>query len=239
MKKEVLIVIPAYNESHNIVKVLNEIKKDADFADVIVVNDCSTDDTEDVLKKNKVNYLNNIFNMGYGGAVQSGIKYANENNYNYVIMLDADGQHIPKEAEKLYQYMKKHNVDIVIGSRYLKDMGYHCPFFRKIGTRIFSWMVKVFCHQVIKDLLSGFQCINRDVIKRYSKMGGYPEFPDANLTIEMLRSGYTFAEVPVKMRNREDGTSIHGGIIKPIKYMINTTYEIIFILLTVPKKEKK
>ena len=91
-----------------------------------------------IVEENKVKCIDNIFNMRYAWAVQTGIKYAYQNNYDYVIQFDADGQHIAKEAMKLYKKMKKTNSDIVIGSRYLKDTGYPCPFFRKMGTKIFS-----------------------------------------------------------------------------------------------------
>ena len=127
--------------------------------------------------------------------------------------------------------MEKGENDIIIGSRYLVDMGYPCPFFRKIGTKMFSFLILLFCRKKIKDPLSGFQCLNKDVIKRYSKIGGYPEYPDANLVIEMLLEGYKIKEVPVKMRLREAGESMHGGIIKPIKYMIEMFYAIIIIMI--------
>lgn len=232
MKKErVLFIIPAYNEEENIEKVLKEIKKDAPFADIVVINDCSTDNTKNIVEKNNVKCIDGIFNLRYAGAVQTGLKYAYQNNYDYVIQFDADGQHIAKEAIKLLEEAKESDVDIVIGSRYLVDTGYPCPFFRKIGTKMFALLVKLFCKKKIADPLSGFQCLNRKVIKRYSKMGGYPEYPDANLVIEMLMSGYKIKEVPVKMRLREAGESMHGGIIKPIKYMINMFYTIIFIVI--------
>jgi glycosyltransferase involved in cell wall biosynthesis len=242
MKKDkILFVIPAYNEAENIEKVLKEIKKDAPFADILVINDCSKDNTKEIVEANGVKCITGIFNLRYAWAVQTGIKYAYQNNYDYVIQFDADGQHIAKEAIKLYDKMKETNCDIVIGSRYLKDMGYPCPFMRRVGTRIFEGMIKLFCHQRIADPLSGFQCLNKKVIERYSKMGNYPEFPDANLIIEMLLQGYKIEEVPVKMRLREAGESMHGGIIKPIKYMINMFYTIIFILIQNPriKKESK
>ena len=111
---KILFVIPAYNEEANISKVLSEIKKDFETADVLVINDCSTDQTLEVLKKSKVKYISNIFNMGYAMAVQTGIKYAAIYDYDYVIQFDADGQHIAKEAVKLYEHAKKNNCDIVI-----------------------------------------------------------------------------------------------------------------------------
>ena len=187
MKKDkVLFVIPAYNEAENIEKVLKELKRDADFADVLVINDCSKDNTREIVEKNGVKCITGVFNLRYAMAVQTGIKYAVLNNYDYVIQFDADGQHIAKEAVKLYKRMKEENCDIVIGSRYLEDTGYPCPFFRKIGTKFFAGIVKLVCKQRIADPLSGFQCLNRKVIERYAKIGNYPEFPDANLVIEML-----------------------------------------------------
>lgn len=238
-RSRVLFVIPAYNEEGNIKKVLDEIKRDVSYADIIVINDCSSDNTKDVVRDNGVPCIDGIFNLKYAWALQTGLKYAYQNNYDYVIQFDADGQHIAKEAIKLLEEIKKGNVDIVIGSRFLVDMGYPSPFFRRLGTKIFEILIKIFCKVKIADSLSGFQCLNKRVIERYAKMGGYPEFPDANLVIEMLMDGYKIKEVPVKMRLREDGISMHGGIIKPIKYMINMIYTISFIVIKNMFNKKK
>ncbi len=235
---KVLFVIPAYNEEENIGKVLDELRKDASFADILVIDDCSKDRTKEIVEKKKVPCITNIFNMRYAMAIQTGIKYAYENGYDYVIQFDADGQHIAKEAIKLLDEIKKGKADIVIGSRYLVDTGYPCPFFRRIGTKIFSLLIKLFCHKTIADPLSGFQCLNARVIEYYSKMGNYPEYPDANLVIEMLKKGYNIVEIPTKMRLREAGVSMHGGIIKPIKYMIEMFYSIFFILISTPRQKK-
>ena len=127
--------------------------------------------------------------------------------------------------------MKTSNVDIVIGSRFLKDTGYKHPFFKKVATKLFTLIIKIFCKQEITDPTSGFQCLNKKVIEYYSKMGNYPEYPDANLIIDVLLKGFTIKEISVKMRLREAGESMHGGIIKPIKYMINMIYTITVILI--------
>lgn len=229
--KRVLLIIPAYNEEKNIRKVLNEVKKEITFADIVVINDGSSDNTSKIVKKEDVRCIDMPFNSGYSNAVQTGIKYAYENNYNYVIQFDADGQHIAKEAKKLYKHIRKTNCDIVIGSRYLKDLKYNCPFFRRIGTKIFQIMIRIFCKKRITDPLSGFQCLNKKVIKEYSKISGYPEYPDANLVIEMLIKDYKIEEIPTKMRLRKYGNSMHGGIIKPIKYMVQMIYTIVFIII--------
>ena len=228
---KVLFVIPAYNEEANIENVIKEIKRDVKYADILIINDCSTDNTKKIIENNNVKCITGIFNLKYAWAVQTGIKYAYQNDYDYVIQFDADGQHIAKEAEKLLNEMKKSNVDIVIGSRFLKDTGYKHPFFKKVATKLFTLIIKIFCKQEITDPTSGFQCLNKKVIEYYSKMGNYPEYPDANLIIDVLLKGFTIKEISVKMRLREAGESMHGGIIKPIKYMINMIYTITVILI--------
>ena len=237
-ESKVLIIIPAYNEADNIQSVLTEIKKDIPKAAILVIDDCSTDSTGQIVAKNHIKCITNVFNMRYAWAIQTGIKYAQQYNYDYAILMDADGQHIPSEAKKLYESAIAKQTDITIGSRYLKDLGYHCPFFRKIGTKFFSILVKLFTGQRITDPLSGFQCINKKVIDHYSKCGNYPEYPDANLIIEMLLNGYTISEVPVKMRTRESGTSMHSGIWKPIKYMITQFYICIVLLVKYAGRRK-
>lgn len=228
---KILIVIPAYNEEKNIKKVIDELKSDFKESDVLVVNDCSKDKTRYILEKNKINHINHCVNLGYSGAVQTGIKYVCYNDYDYVVQFDADGQHIAKEAKKIFDVALKTNADIVIGSRFIKKTNYKHPFFRKIGTKLFSKIIKIFCKKNIYDPTSGLQCLNRKVIERYSKLGGYPEFPDANLIIEMLFEKYTIEEVSVEMRQSNTGQSMHGGIIKPIKYMISVLYNITFIII--------
>ena len=222
---KVLLVIPAYNEELNIDKVLKEIKKDLNGVDILVINDCSLDKTQSVVLSNNVKCITLPFNMGYSKAVQTGIKYANDYNYDYVIQFDADGQHIASEAKKMLDYILKEKCDIV------KENNYKQSFFRKLGTIIFSKLIKSFCKTTITDPLSGFQCLNKRAIQRFSKLGGYPNYPDANLIIELLYEKFDIKEISVKMRFREFGESMHGGIIKPIKYMLEMFYTIFIILL--------
>ncbi len=229
--KKIIFVIPAYNEDKHIAHVIEDIHKNMPEADIVITNDYSKDRTKDIVEGLGVPCMNVPFNMGYAMAVQTGIKYAYMNGYDYVIQFDADGQHLASEAKKLVEKMKETGANIVIGSRFLEKTDYQHPFFRKLGTKMFQIIIKIFCRKVITDPTSGFQLLDRSVIERYAKMGKYPEFPDANLIIEMLLAGYNIEEVAVKMKLNDEGKSMHGGIIKPIKYMINVTYTIIFILL--------
>ena len=232
-----IFVVPAYNEEKNIEKVVKDINKNMPKADIVVINDYSNDQTQAIIESLKVPCLNVPFNLGYAMAVQTGIKYAYENNYDYVIQFDADGQHLASEASKLVKKMKETNANIIIGSRFIEKTDYKHPLFRKIGTKIFSILIKLFCNKKITDPTSGFQLLDRTVIERYAKIGKYPEFPDANLIIEMLLNGYEIEEVSVKMKLNDTGQSMHGGIIKPIKYMINVLYTICYIIIQYSNKK--
>lgn len=231
LKVKTLIVMPAHNEEQNIKEVIEEIKSDLPELDLLVINDASSDNTLEILKENKVKSITLPFNLGYALAVQTGIKYAYEHGYDYVIQMDADGQHIASEAKKLLKYMEENNPDIVIGSRFLEKTEYKHGIMRKLGTSILSGLIKMICHKKIKDPTSGFQCINKKAIKYFSGIGNYPEFPDANLIIELLLDGYTICEIPSKMRERKNGKSMHRGIIAPIKYGIKVLYNIIIVIL--------
>ena len=229
MKNRVLIVIPAYNEAESIGNVISDINREIKNADVVVINDCSTDKTEE--KIGKTACITNRYNMGYALSVQTGIKYAKYNNYDYVIQMDADGQHLASEAKKLLDVCINKNADIVLGSRYYKNSTYKSPFFRRFGTKLFVSLIRLFCGRKITDPLTGFQCINRKVIDYYSKAGNYPEYPDAGLIIEMLMKKYKIVETNVKMNKRQAGTSMHSGFISPIIYMTTQLYTCIIIFI--------
>lgn len=231
MTKELLVIIPAYNEDMNIIGVLREVKEIIPEADILVVNDCSTDNTLSILEDNKVNYITTPFNLHYSGAIQTGFKYALGKGYKYAAQFDGDGQHIANELAKLFDCIKKENVDIVIGSRFIQKTSYKHPIFRRIGTDLFKRLIKITCGEKITDPTSGLQVLNRRVYQRYAGMSDYPDYPDANLIIEMLLLGYKIKEVPVLMRERIYGESMHSGIFEAFSYMIRMMYSILVILL--------
>ncbi|KAA8785648.1 glycosyltransferase family 2 protein [Paenibacillus amylolyticus] len=227
-----LIIIPAYNEEKNILKVLQEVKEDLVGADILVIDDCSKDRTREVVQNVKgVNLISLPVNLGYSGALQTGFKFAVENSYDIVIQFDGDGQHIASEAKALINVLIEENADIVIGSRFKKENDYNHSFFRKMGTNFFKVIIRSVCKVDITDPTSGFQVLRKSVFQNYALMNNYPEYPDANLIIDMLLRGFRVSEYQVRMRNREFGESMHSGIIKPVKYMIKMFYAIVFVLL--------
>ena len=200
--KDLLVIVPAYNEEMNITNVINELREDIKEADILVINDCSTDNTPKILEEMKVNYITTPFNLRYAGGVQTGFKYALAKGYKYVAQFDGDGQHVASELNKMFQKMKEDDVDIMIGSRFKEQTEYKHPFFRRVGTALFQKIIKIACSKEITDPTSGLQILSKRVYTRYAKINNYPEYPDANLIIEMLMQGYKIEEVPVKMKER-------------------------------------
>jgi glycosyltransferase involved in cell wall biogenesis, putative len=223
--------VPAYNEEMNITNVINELREDIKEADILVINDCSTDNTPKILEEMKVNYITTPFNLRYAGGVQTGFKYALAKGYKYVAQFDGDGQHVASELNKMFQKMKEDDVDIMIGSRFKEQTEYKHPFFRRVGTALFQKIIKIACSKEITDPTSGLQILSKRVYTRYAKINNYPEYPDANLIIEMLMQGYKIEEVPVKMKERIYGESMHSGIWSPISYMITMFYSIFLIII--------
>ena len=229
--KDLLVIVPAYNEEMNITNVINELREDIKEADILVINDCSTDNTPKILEEMKVNYITTPFNLRYAGGVQTGFKYALAKGYKYVAQFDGDGQHVASELNKMFQKMKEDDVDIMIGSRFKEQTEYKHPFFRRVGTALFQKIIKIACSKEITDPTSGLQILSKRVYTRYAKINNYPEYPDANLIIEMLMQGYKIEEVPVKMKERIYGESMHSGIWSPISYMITMFCSIFLIII--------
>lgn len=226
-----LIIIPAYNEAARITKVIEEIHRDLPGAEILVVNDNSKDDTAQVARQSGAMVVSHPFNMGYSAGLLTGLVYAQSVNVDYAVFFDGDGQHIADEVIKLFQERDASHSDLVIGSRFMQKQDYHHGFFKSIGTNMFSGLIRLFARQRITDPTSGFQLLNRKAIQLYADMRGFPEYPDANLIIYMLRKGLKISETPVLMRSREDGVAMHSGFWKPIRYMILVIYSLMLAAL--------
>ena len=234
MKKKVLLIIPAYNEEKNILSVIDKIKlfneKNNVNYDYIVINDGSNDSTKDILIKNEINHISLIHNLGIGGAVQTGYKYAYKEGYDIAIQFDGDGQHKVEYVEKLIQNMEKNDLDLVIGSRYVNSAGeFKSTALRRIGIKIISFVIKVFTGKKITDTTSGFRACNKRIIEYFSSE--YPlEYPEPISTTVLIKKGYKVGECHVEMNAREGGkSSIRTW--KTIYYMFNVILSIVVTCL--------
>lgn len=224
-----LMIIPAYNEELNIENTVNKIvnynKKSKHNIDYLVINDGSTDDTEKICKKNNYNVINLINNLGIGGAVQTGYKYAFINNYDVAIQFDGDSQHDENYIDKLVSEIEN-GTNFVIGSRFVEDLStFKSSSARRVGIKILSLLIKICTRKKIYDPTSGFRAADKKVIEYFSKY--YPsEYPEPESTVDLIRKKYKIKEIPVEMHERKYGTSS----IKPFKsiyYMFSVCVSII------------
>ena len=223
MKK--LIIIPAYNEEANIVKTVESIERDAVGFDYIVINDCSTDRTKEICEEHGFHYVDLPINLGIGGAVQTGYKYAWENGYDMAVQVDGDGQHDPEFLELMAEYLETHQVDMVIGSRFIEKQGFQSSGMRRVGIRFFSGLIRLMTGKTITDPTSGLRMAGRNVIELFSK--DYPrDYPEPESVVAILRKGLKVAEGPVIMREREGGVS-SISMKKSVYYMVKVTLAIL------------
>lgn len=227
-----MIIIPAYNEAVRIGQIVEKVKTQQLEADILVIDDGSSDNTAEIAMKYGAEAVSLPFNLGYGAALEAGYKYTYEKGYEYLVQMDADGQHEPKCISDLLKPLKEDKADLIIGSRYLKDCGYKTTFARKIGTAIFSKIATFLSKKKITDPTSGFQAMNRKVLDFFVN-GFYPsDYPDADVLILLNKSGFRILEIPVIMySNEKNKKSIHSGIFKPFYYNFKMFLSILMIYL--------
>lgn len=223
MKK--LIIIPAYNEGENIKKTIEDIKEKAPEFDYVVINDCSTDNTLEVLRENHFNYVNLPLNLGIGGAVQTGYRYAWEHGYDLAVQVDGDGQHDPAFLNEMASYLEEHQLDMVIGSRFITKEGFQSSFMRRVGITYFTGLIKLLTGKTITDPTSGLRLAGRKVIGLFAE--NYPvDYPEPETAVTVLDAGLKVAEIPVIMRERQGGVSSITAK-KSVYYMIKVSLAIL------------
>ena len=246
MQKEVLIIIPAYNEEQNIDKVLDNLTTPeiSSVCDILVMNDASSDNTNWKAKKRHIAVVTHVFNLGYGGALQLGYKYAIRYRYKYVIQMDADGQHDACNVLHIYNTLKtKLNgsyPDIVLGSRYMPGSApYPVPFMKNIAYKMFRFVIRATTGKTIMDPTTGLQGLSWRAMVYYSKFGNFDDrYPDANMITGMILKGYNVVEIPGVMHVRTAGKSMHSGL-KPIGYMFHMFLSILGILIRQNKEKNE
>lgn len=216
-----LIIIPAYNEAANIEKVINNIVQNYPQYDYVIINDGSTDKTAEVCANAGYQVLNLPINMGIGGAVQTGYRYAKKNNYDAAVQIDGDGQHDVAFLEDMLKLLESGEADVVIGSRFVQKEGFQSSQIRRVGIRFLSILARILTGVQIRDITSGYRVVNRRFIEIYA--GDYPaDYPEPEAMIIAAVHGGIIKEYPVVMRERENGTS-SITFKKSVYYMIKVT----------------
>jgi len=204
----VLVIIPAHNEEDSLPGTLAELRAAAPGTAVLVVDDGSADATSEVARAAGVPVVRHAVNLGVGGALQTGFRWALEHGFEVGVQLDADGQHDPTYLEVLLEPVRAGRCEVSIGSRYVTRSGYRAPLHRRLGMVLFSGVVRLALGKRITDTTSGFRAYTRAVMQ--SCQHDFPkDFPDAPLLITLARQGFRIEEVAVEMRERVAGRSFY------------------------------
>lgn len=223
---KVLIIIPAYNESRVIGRLINELRDIHPSYHIVVINDGSTDNTEEQVLKTGAAIITLPYNLGIGGAVQTGFQYALENNYDVAVQLDGDAQHDPRYLPDIINPILNEQYDLCIGSRFMKDeSGFKSTFTRRIGIRFFASLLHFITRVPLTDPTSGFRATGKSLIASFAEY--YPvDFPEPEAIQIAKRLNKKIGEVPVKMRKRLGGVSSIRSF-KTVYYMIKVTLAIL------------
>jgi len=218
----VIAIVPAYNEAGAIGGVVDAIHALDGSFDVVVVDDASTDATAAVARAHGAEVLRLPINLGIGGAVQTGFRAALAGGYERAVRLDGDGQHDPAELPRLLEPLERDEADVVTGSRFVDGDGhYRPPLARRIGITWFARLVSAVTRTRVTDTTSGFQALNRRAIALFAE--DYPaDYPEVEATVLVLRHRLRLVEVPVRMREREHGSS-SITFVRSIYYMLKVT----------------
>ena len=210
MKVKILVIIPCFNEQVSLPQLLTDLQM-IDLPqkyqlEVAVINDCSKDKTKEVAKNSYAKLIDLPVNLGIGGAVQSGLKYALQNNFDLAVQMDGDGQHPPKELIKLLNCQENMNANLVIGSRFIEKEGFQSSFMRRLGVSYFHWLNKLFTGKNIYDSTSGFRLFDRKAIALGANY--YPDdYPEPESLVVFSKAGLSILETPVIMSARNGGKS--------------------------------
>ena len=229
LDKDVVIIIPAYHEAGRIGQTILGIRKHTDIP-IVVINDGSKDNTAAEAEEAGATVIALPFNLGYGGALQTGFKYALRKGYTLVVQMDADGQHDPAYILPLLEDVRSDKVDVAIGSRFLGRGDYRTTIFKRTGMVFLSVIASAITRQKITDPTSGFQALNKKAMEFYATEVYPMDFPDADVLVMLYRKGIRFWEVPVRMNQSTKGKTMHSGIV-PLYYLFKMVLSIFVTLL--------
>lgn len=210
-KPRVLVIIPAYNEEKSIGGVIDKIQKTTPGVDIVIIDDGSSDKTAKIVQKKGIRVLSHSVNVGPGAATQTGYKYALRYPYDFVVQLDADGQHDPRYINDLLRSLENNAADMVIGSRFLGVKGYQPSWIRRMGMAIFGGLTSLIVGQRITDSTSGFRALKRDVVDFFANIDYPSDYQDADVIFLAHSAGFRIREIPVIMHRDLSEKSFLGG----------------------------
>ena len=223
MKK--LVIIPAYNEEASIVNTVQDILDHAPGFDYVVINDCSKDRTLQRCRENGLNVIDLPVNLGIGGGIQTGYRYAVEHGYDVAVQFDGDGQHDASYLQAMADRLERDDLDMVIGSRFIENEGFQSTGLRRFGINFFKFLIELLYGGTITDATSGMRMCSRRVMEEFSV--DYPQdYPEPETVARLLRKKYKVQEIPVVMRERSAGTSSINPA-KSVYYMIKVSLAIL------------
>lgn len=242
--EKILLIIPAYNEEENILRVVTDVKefiekyKDQYKLSYIVINDGSKDSTLIICRDNNIKCISLEKNLGIGGAVQTGYMYAKKMNFDIAVQYDGDGQHNLEYLYDLVEPIISREADFTIGSRFLDEKSYFkSTALRRLGIKILSTISKIFSNSNIKDVTSGFRAANKEIIELFSK--NYPsDYPEPESLVYLSKKGFTLKEVPVEMFKRSAGVSSIKAI-NSVYYMLKVSIAIIITSMQIKGDESQ
>jgi glycosyltransferase involved in cell wall biosynthesis len=212
-----IAILPAHNEEDSVAGVIDEIRQADPEFQIVVVDDGSEDGTARVADAAGAIVLRLPFNVGIGGAVQTGYQYARDNGFDIAVQVDADGQHDPREIGRLLEPILEGRADMVVGTRFAEGGGYRGTRIRRVGIHLFAAIVSLLVRQRVTDTTSGFRAVNRKAIRLFAAVYP-PDYPEVEATVVLSRHRLKMIEVPVQMRIRETGNSSITAI-RAVYYM--------------------
>jgi glycosyltransferase involved in cell wall biosynthesis len=221
----VIIIIPAMNEASSVGQVVRGALRVLPGAAVLVVDDGSTDRTAAEGEAAGALVVRLPYNLGIGGAVQTGLRYALAEGFDVAVQVDGDGQHLPEEIPKLLRTMESENADLVVGSRFIEESGYRPSFARRIGIRLFAVLLGCICGRRLTDTTSGFRAAGRLAIAHLAEMYAC-DYPEVESLVTLHRSGFKIVEAPVHMAARAEGSSSIGAV-RALYYMLKVVLAVL------------
>ena len=236
MDKKILVIIPCYNEEDNIVNTVENLRAVCPEVDYLVVNDCSTDRSAEILKEHHYPFLDLPVNLGIGGNVQCGYLYAVHHGYDVAVQMDGDGQHDPAYLMEIVQPVLNGECDMCIGSRFITKEGFQTSFMRRLGINFISVMIRLLCGVRILDTTSGFRACNKELTAYFADHYAQ-DYPEPEAIITAVLNGYRVGEAPVVMEERMGGKSSISPF-KSVYYMVKVSIALVVFRITSGRRKE-